>query len=364
MRHKCGIYLRVSTEEQAQVIEGSISSQKHRLTSFVEIKNAQEDGWGKVIEIYADEGLSAKDTRRPAFQRMMKDIRQGKINLILVADLSRLSRNILDFCILLDELKKYNAKFLSIKEQFDTSTPVGELMVFNMISLAQFERKQTAERVSLNFHSRAMRGLLNGGPVILGFDKDPKNPCSYVVNEQEAESVRRIFQMYLEEGSVSKTLQRVNTLQIQRKLTNRKGYRLAQAGLWNLSAIKRLLSNPAYVGMREINEKYKDHDQIELKAFQRYQVVKAAWPAIVPRELFDEVQRALSAAQSQERVRLAHAAKRVFFLSGMLRCPECGAPYIGEAGHGRKEVYRYYVHRRHVGKDFKCKVRRFPADLV
>lgn len=102
-----------------------------------------------VADVYSDEGLSAKDTKRPAFQRMMRDIRKGRINLILVTDLSRLSRNILDFCLLLEELKKYNAKFLSLKEQFDTSTPAGEMMVFNMINLAQFERKQTAERVSL-----------------------------------------------------------------------------------------------------------------------------------------------------------------------------------------------------------------------
>jgi site-specific DNA recombinase len=364
MRHKCGIYLRVSTEEQAQVVEGSISSQKHRLMSYVDIKNVQEPGWGKVIEIYADEGLSAKDTRRPAFQKMMTDIRKGKINLILVADISRLSRNILDFCILLDDLKKHNAKFLSIKEQFDTSTPVGELMVFNMISLAQFERKQTAERVSLNFHSRALRGLLNGGPVILGYDKDPKSPCSYAVNEREADDVRKIFEMYLEEGTISKTLKRINAEEIPRKASGRKANRLANAGLWDISALKRLLANPAYVGLREINEKFKNHDEYELKAFQKYQIVKASWPAIVSQGLFDDVQSALAKAYGHERVRLKDAEKRVFFLSGILRCPECGAPYVGEAGHGRKEVYRYYVHKHYVGKSFGCRVKRFPAGLV
>lgn len=364
MRRKIGIYLRVSTEEQAQIVEGSIKSQKHRLMSFVEIKNVQEPGWGEVVQIYADEGLSAKDTRRPAFQKMMSDIRKGKINLILVADISRLSRNILDFCILLDDLKKYSAKFLSIKEQFDTSTPVGELMVFNMISLAQFERKQTAERVSLNFHSRALRGLLNGGPVILGYDKDPKNSCTYVVNEKEAQDVRRIFEMYLEEGSVSKTLQRIKSENIQRKISSRKAFRLSNTGLWDLSSLKRLLGNPAYVGKREINEKFKGQDQGELKAFQRHEVVKASWPAIVPQGLFDDVQEALKKAHAQERVRLKDATKRVFFLSGMLRCPECSAPYVGEAGHGRKEIYRYYVHKHYVGVPFKCRVRRFRADLV
>lgn len=364
MRRKIGIYLRVSTEEQAQVVEGSISSQKHRLSSYVEIRNVQEPGWGEVLETYADEGLSAKDTRRPAFQRMMADIRMGRINLILVADLSRLSRNILDFCILLDDLKKYNAKFFSLKEQFDTSTPVGELMVFNMISLAQFERKQTAERVSLNFHSRALRGLLNGGPVILGYNKDPKNPCSYLVNDDESETVRKIFRMYLEEGTIAKTLKRLNAEGIQRKVSSRKSYRLAQAGIWNRQALDNLLRNPAYIGQREVNQKYKNHDQDELKGFQKHQIVKASWSGIVPVELFQDVQKSLDEALKQERVRLANSERRVFFLSGMLRCPECGAPYVGEAAHGRSETYRYYVHKRYVDKDMTCLVKRFSANLV
>src|SRR3989344_2875365 len=176
MKYKIGEYTRVSTEEQAQVQEGSLETQKHRIRAFVEYKNSQQPAWGKIIESYTDEGLSAKDTRRPAFQRMMRDIRSGKINLIVVTDLSRLTRNILDFCLLLEDLRKYNAKFLSIKEQFDTSTPAGEMMVFNMVNLAQFERKQTSERVSMNFHSRALRGLSNGGGILLGFDKGPENP--------------------------------------------------------------------------------------------------------------------------------------------------------------------------------------------
>jgi site-specific DNA recombinase len=159
MQHKVGAYIRVSTEEQAQVIEGSLDSQRHRLNSFVELKNVQESGrWGKVVDFYADEGFSAKDTRRPALQKLLSDLRAGKINLILVTDLSRLSRNILDFCLLLDDLRKHNGKFLSVKEQFDTTTAAGHMMVMNMINLAQFEREQVGERVAQNFFSRALRG--------------------------------------------------------------------------------------------------------------------------------------------------------------------------------------------------------------
>jgi DNA invertase Pin-like site-specific DNA recombinase len=161
MQHKIGIYVRVSTEEQAQVADGSIESQQHRINGFIDIKKHQEKGWGKVVETYIDDGYSAGSTNRPAYQRMIRDLKTGKINLILVTDLSRLSRNISDFCDLYKDLGKYKANFLSIKEQFDTSTPIGEMMVFNMVNLAQFERKQTSERVKANLLARSKRGLYN-----------------------------------------------------------------------------------------------------------------------------------------------------------------------------------------------------------
>lgn len=116
MQNQIGLYLRVSTEEQAQIIEGSIETQKYRLLKFIELKNTQEEKWGDVRSIYADEGLSAKDTKRPAFQQMMSDLKNGVINLILVTEISRLSRSVLDFCLILEDLKKHNASFLSLKE--------------------------------------------------------------------------------------------------------------------------------------------------------------------------------------------------------------------------------------------------------
>lgn len=119
MRHKIGIYVRVSTEEQAQVADGSIESQQHRIKSFIDIKRLQEKDWGKIVDTYIDDGYSAKSTNRPAYQRMIRDLKLGKINLILITDLSRLSRNISDFCELYKELGKYKANFLSIKEQFE-----------------------------------------------------------------------------------------------------------------------------------------------------------------------------------------------------------------------------------------------------
>lgn len=362
MPHKIGYYIRVSTDEQAQVIEGSLDSQKHRLNSYIDIKNLQETNWGKLIETYVDEGFSAKDTKRPAYQKMMRDIRAGKINLILVTDLSRLSRNILDFCLLLEDLKKHNAKFLSMKEQFDTSTPAGEMMVFNMINLAQFERKQTSERVSQNFHARAQRGLLNGGGVILGYDKAPDNCSTYFVNEQEADDVRRIFEIFIEEGSCPKTIARLNENGIKPKANYKRKNRAANRGIWHRQTLIGLLTNVAYVGKRDINKANKDKDQDTLKTYERSQIVKASWPAIVDQSTFDEAQKIIQVAHFAQTERLSKKETRVFFLTGLLRCAECGAPYFGAASHGKNKPHRYYRHRHLVGDTLDCTTKRIRAD--
>lgn len=364
MRHKVGIYLRVSTDEQAQVVEGSLDSQKHRLMSFVDIKNTQEPKWGKVIETYSDEGVSAKDTRRPQFQRMMSDLRKGKINLILVTDLSRLSRNILDFCLLLEDLKRFNAKFLSMKEQFDTSTPAGEMMVFNMINLAQFERKQTSERISLNFHSRALRGLSNGGPVPLGFEKDPANPSALLINQAEARNVREIFRLFLEARSCRKLIPVLEANGISPKVNDKRNCRLSSRGIWTRQTLLKILRNPAYVGLREVNLKNKGKDPETLKSWGSYQIVKASWKPIVEKEAFDLAQDVLDDAEKIQRHRLSEKDTRVFILSGLLRCMECGATLSGAASHGKYRAHKYYIHRKLVGEELKCKVKRFRADEV
>ena len=364
MRHKCGIYLRVSTEEQAQVLEGSIESQRHRINSFIEFKNNQQPGWGKAIEIYADQGLSAKDTRRPAFQKMMKDIRDGKINLILVTDLSRLSRNIMDFCVLLEDLRKNNAKFLSMKEQFDTSTPAGEMMVFNMINLAQFERKQTSERVSVNFHARALRGLSNGGGILLGYDKDPTNPSLLTINEKEAADVREIFRIFIEVGSCGKIIPILNEKGIVPKSRQKRNYRIANQGLWTRQNLLNLLRNPTYAGLREINKMNRNKDQEDLKPWQQFQVVKTAWPAIVSEDTFQKAQTVLDEAYLVQGQRLSKKITRVFLGTGMLKCDECGAPFLGAASHSKNTVHRYYIHRKLADQPVTCKIRRIRADDV
>ncbi len=343
MQLRIGTYLRVSTEEQAQAVEGSLDNQKYRIKSFIEIRNSQEKGWGKVVETYADEGLSAKDTKRPAYQKMMADIKKGKINLIMVTDLSRLSRNIYDFCNLLNDLEKYKAKFLSIKEQFDSSTPSGKMMIYNMINLAQFEREQISERVALGCHSRAMRGFMNGGRSILGFDKSKENSGVYVVNEEETKTVKKIFKTFIECESRAKTIQRLNEMGIQPKAnTNRARHH--KPIQWSAQTLGNILNASAYLGFHEVNKQNKNADPTELKSWQRYQVVKASWPAIIDQATFDRAQKLLEEAKRLERVRLTGAERRFYLLTGILRCGECGSPLVGQAAHGELSQHLYYGH--------------------
>lgn len=192
-----------------------------------------------------------------------------------MSDLTRLSRNLLDFCSLIHELEKYHASYLSMKEQFDTSTTIGRMMVYIIIALGQFEREQTSERVAVNCHSRALRGLVNGGPAPLGYNKHPEMPGLLIPNEEEAEIVRTIFQTFLEEGSRAKAIEKLHALGIRPKKTSKKAKEKA-APEWSVQTQGSLLQNKAYIGYREVNKLYKDRDPAHLKPWQKYQMVKAA----------------------------------------------------------------------------------------
>lgn len=352
---RIGAYLRVSTDKQVQVFEGSLETQKFRMEEFVRTRNRETKGWGAIVDFYIDEGISAQSTKRPQYQRMMTDIRSERINMILVADISRLSRNVHDFSTLLKELEECNANYMSLKEQFDSTTPAGRLMTNMVVTMAQFEREQTSERVSINTNSRAIRGLVNGGRAPLGLKRDSFRRGVLVVDEQEASQVRTIFKTFIEQGSIGKTLPVIESMGILPK---------TKIARWNPSVVRDLLMNPAYVGLREINKLRKEQDPEDLKPWQKYQVVKANWPAIVERQTFDTVQSMLEENAKVERRRLQDKESRIFVLSGILRCGECGRSLCGQSAHGQASIHRYYGHTYKRNSSIECSQGRIRADDV
>jgi site-specific DNA recombinase len=353
---KIGLYPRVSTKEAAKKEEGSITSQIHRLKMRVEDKNKYSEGtWGKVVEIYEEPGLSGKNTKRPAFQKMLRDVKAGRIDTVMVTELSRISRSVTDFLGFVEDLSNLGADFICLQYDFDTTSPAGKVFMTIIMALAQFERELTVERIKNNIYARSLRGLLNGGRPFLGYDKDLSRPGSLMVNEPESEIVTEVFNLYLKNGSVSSVAKELNSKGFtNKKWVTKEGH--VQGGTkFTHSSVHNTLTHLAYIGRKEINKANKDKDQNDLKPEERYSIVDASWEPIVDKSIFDNVKKKLDANKV-----ISHKATHDYILSGLLFCDECGSPLFGQASTGRNAKHHYYSHSKNKG----CKLNRIPVDKI
>jgi|SaaInlStandDraft_5_1057022.scaffolds.fasta_scaffold13482_2 site-specific DNA recombinase len=350
---RIGLYIRVSTEEQARVQDGSLVSQRKRLEEYVEGQNRHDPDWGLITDIYVDEGRSAKDMNRPEFQRLLTDVRLGKVNLVLSTELSRMSRSIRDFCEIWDLFKKHDTNFITLREQFDTTTAAGEMMVFNLINFAQFERKQTGERIAANFKSRAERGLWNGGQVPLGYQRDSESPGKLLVHKTESKLVKLIFKQFLKTGNLRETCVYLNKLGMRsKKYKNKKG-EIKGGNHFTVQSLHHLLVNSTFIGIREVNKKRGDLRQ-----------VKANWPAIVDKTTFNAVQRKLKS--NKQKFKPDSWKTYPYPLTGLAVCGECGGSLNGKSAHGKTKKHYYYDHPRMLradgkGHKHKCRIQRIRA---
>ena len=225
------VYARQSVEKKNSIsIEGQI-----RLC---------ESAAGQTLTVYADRGYSGKNTRRPAFQRLMKDIEARRIEKLYVYRLDRFSRSVADFGRLWETLQACGVEFVSVNENFDTSTPMGRAMLHIIMVFAQLERETTAERVKDNYYRRASLGSWPGGPAPFGFtigrrrDAAGRLVPTLLPDPAQAETVREIFRAYAQPGATLGS--------VAGKLT-KAGVRSAKRGSWDSAAVSRVLHNPVYV---------------------------------------------------------------------------------------------------------------------
>ncbi len=339
IQYRLGAYVRLSPSDEIRE-EGSLVSHPQRIKSFVDMRNHQGSGWGEIVEWYTDKDMSGKDMNRPAFIRMLQDIRMGRINAVVVTELSRLSRSVKDFCQFWDFLKAHKATFFSLKENFDTSTPIGEMMVLQCITFAQFERHTIVQRLKDGARARAERGLANGSQRCMGFDPDPTRKCHLVVNSDEAEVVRLLFRKFIELGTIRKAMDFLNSNNYRTKRYTTRAGREIGGNLWTPSSIHNILSNLTLLGKREVNKKNRSLQQDELRDSDQYKIVDAAWPAIVTLEEFRRAQEIL--AQNNQFRRHIH----VYRLTGLTDCGVCGETISGKASTGRNGLFHYYAHNR------------------
>ncbi len=356
-------YVRLSPSSDERE-EGSLVSHPQRIEKFVESKNLQHGGqWGQITDWYVDRDLSGKDMNRPEFQRMLADIKSGRINAIVVTELSRLNRKVKDFCEVYDFFKDHKVALFSLRENFDTSTAIGELMLIQAMSFAQYERQTIVDRIKRGARARAERGLANGY-VPLGFRPVPHRPNYREVDEKEAIYVEMIFRKFLELKKLSPLLQHLNQNgYVTKEFVTKKGVK-AGGNKWTISSLYSVLTNRAYIGEREINKHARGVRQSDLSEDDKYFFVDAHWPAIVSEDLFYDVQNLLEQNRKKAR-RYIHQYR----LTGIIFCSECGEKLVGKSGTGRNGKYFYYGHKRKMTTKterhlLRCRVENLPALIL
>src|SRR5205807_5801927 len=190
-RKRCAIYTRKSSEEGLEQEFNSLAAQREACEAY--IRSQQHEGWVLVRTRYDDGGFSGGNMGRPALQRLLADIRAGRIHILIVYKVDRLTRSLADFARLVEIFDAQDVSFVSVTEQFNTTGSMGRLTLNILLSFAQFEREVTGERIRDKIAASKKKGMWMGGQPPLGYDvKDRK----LVVNMQEAETVEHIFRRY------------------------------------------------------------------------------------------------------------------------------------------------------------------------
>jgi site-specific DNA recombinase len=297
---RTAIYIRVSTEDQAK--EGySISAQKEKLTAY-----CMSQGW-EIVNFYVDEGYSAKNMERPELQRMIQHIKEGVIECVLVYRLDRLTRSVLDLYKLLELFEKYNCKFKSATEVYDTTTAIGRMFITVVAALAQWERENLGERVRMGMQEKARQGKWVPNQAPYGYDIDLKND-KLKINTFEASVVRRIFDMYLSGMGTSKIAAALN----------QEGIKTKNNAIWRSFSIRYILRNPLYAGKIRWN--------VRINSDQYFEVPTEAVPPIISEEIFIKTQKMLDL----RRERHPRTATSEYIFSGVARCARCGSPLFGK----------------------------------
>src|SRR6478735_3012781 len=270
---RCAIYTRVSTDAGLDQEFNSLDAQYDAASAY--IRSQAHARWSLVRTRYDDGGFSGGSTERPALQRLLEDVRAKKVQVIVVYKVDRLTRSLADFAKLVELFDANGVSFVSVTQQFNTTTSMGRLTLNVLLSFAQFEREVTAERIRDKIAASKRKGLWVGGPLPLGYDmKDGK----IAVVEQEAEQVRLIYRRYLELSGVNALVRDLKERNIRTKS------RLLATGvtrggiLFGRGALYYLLGNHFYIG--------------EVK--YRNEILPGEQPAIMDRALFNAVQQKLT----------------------------------------------------------------------
>jgi site-specific DNA recombinase len=315
---RCAIYTRVSTDLGLEQDFNSLDAQYDASQAY--IRSQAHAGWTLLRAKYDDGGFSGGNTDRPALQRLLADVRAGKVDVIVVYKVDRLTRSLADFAKLVELFDVHHVSFVSVTQQFNTTTSMGRLTLNVLLSFAQFEREVTSERIRDKISASKRKGLWVGGMVPLGYDtKDRK----ITINEPEADRVRTIFRLYLKLGSLNLLMAELRKHNIVSKRRTLKSGKTIGGIPFTRGPLAHLLRNRFYIG------------EVVFKG----ETLKGEQPAILDRHLFDAVQAKLDRQAQSQASRSSRSEAlligRIFDDAGNRMSPT----------HARKRgvKYRYYL---------------------
>jgi site-specific DNA recombinase len=324
---RCAIYTRKSTEDGLEQEFNSLDAQRDAGESYIASQKSQ--GWVCLPDRYDDGGFTGGNMERPALKRLLTDIEDGKVDCIVVYKVDRLSRSLIDFSKIMDVLERRKVSFVSVTQQFNTSSSMGRLMLNVLLSFAQFEREMISERTRDKIAATRRKGKWSGGMPMLGYDVDARGGRLHV-NDDEAARVREIFELYLNRLSLIETVKELDRRGwTTKRWTTRKGHERGGKP-FNKNSLFKLLTNRIYVGKITYKDEAYDGEH----------------PAIVDEEIFERAQRLLkrNGRSGAPYVRNRFGA----VLKGLVRCVPCECGMVPThatkttSGGGNKR-YRYYV---------------------
>jgi site-specific DNA recombinase len=320
-RKRCAIYTRKSSEEGLEQEFNSLHAQREASEAY--IRSQRHEGWVVVPTGYDDGGFSGGNLERPGLQRLLADIRAGRIDVIVTYKVDRLTRSLADFARLIEIFDAHHVSFVSVTQQFNTTTSMGRLTLNVLLSFAQFEREVTGERIRDKIAASKKKGMWMGGNPPLGYDAQERK---LIVNPAEADTVRGIFALYLELGCVRRLKETIDRRGCTTKCFTTAAGRIQGGRLFSRGHLYRILSNPLYLG----------------RIAHKGQLHPGQHEALIEPETWEAVQAQLAANTAGHRRRAGAMAPSL--LAGLL-VDSAGERLTPSHAVKSGRRYRYYISR-------------------
>lgn len=336
---RCAIYTRKSTSVGLEQDFNSLDAQRESCVAYIQ----RQQGWILLDDRYDDGGFTGANIERPAFQRLLTDIEAGKIDVVVVYKVDRLSRSLLDFAKLMERFGAAGTSFVSVTQNFSTADAMGRLTLNMLMSFAEFEREMIGERTRDKIAAQRRRGKWTGGTVPLGYSVVDKK---LVVNDLEAVLVREIFSLYLQERSTLAVARNLNKSNRSTKRHVAVNGRLREARTWTKGDVTRVLRNPIFAGYMS------SHGELH----------EGEHEPIVDRETYSAVRNLLDGRSGPAK---DHGRNADYILRGLLRCACCGSAFTPASTRKGRIEYRYYrcTRRDQEGKG-ACPSAPLPAGAI